>query len=151
MEFLTPNDLADPNAHSAFMRAVDHVRPCLSAHGPGHNNFEVVIVLRCISQQSLKFYYYIADHQQQTIRWNHQGLIPREVALSDSRMYRGSFPRLDLTELLAPMRNDAEYWYHRNRFPMHRLCTQADLDSLAGQLNGLNPNNAGQQHSHLSN
>ncbi|KAF8608139.1 hypothetical protein BDV93DRAFT_551995 [Ceratobasidium sp. AG-I] len=125
MKFLTPNDLVHPNAHSAFMRAAQHIELCLGAHGLGHDEYEVVIVLNCVSHQALKFYYYIVDHEQRTIRWIHPNTTPSEVALSVS----------------PAMRNSAEYWTHRNRFPAHKLCTQADRDALVAQLNSLHQTN----------
>lgn len=83
-KFLTPNDLVDPNAHSAFMRAVEHIRPCIDAHGPLHDDFEVVVILGCVSYQALKFYYYVVDHRERKIRWNHPNTTPSEVLHSIS-------------------------------------------------------------------
>jgi hypothetical protein len=35
------------------------------------------------------------------------------------------------------MRNVAEYWYHRNRFGMHRPCNRSDYNELVGLLDGV--------------
>lgn len=120
LKFLTPNNLLDRSAYDAFMRAVVRVGPCVSsAHSLGHDDYEVCIVLSCVSEHRLKFYYYIVDHRGKRIHWNHH--VPREVTASDSQA----------------MRNEAEYWYHRKRFPTHKLCTQEDRGSLIGYLNSL--------------
>ncbi|KAG9086565.1 hypothetical protein FS749_003560 [Ceratobasidium sp. UAMH 11750] len=46
-------------------------------------------------------------------------------------------PDSDPSVKLLPMRREAEYWYHRSCFTVHRPCTQDDRDATIALLESL--------------
>ncbi|KAG8704023.1 hypothetical protein FRC09_003820, partial [Ceratobasidium sp. 395] len=85
------------------------------------NDYEVVVVLGCVSERAFKFYYYVVNHDDTSVQWAHR--TPTQVSNSVS----------------ALMRCQAEYWHHRSYFTGHRLCNQDDLNATTAALENLPP------------
>ncbi|KAG8745182.1 hypothetical protein FRC10_008635 [Ceratobasidium sp. 414] len=118
--YLTADNIYNPRARAAFLRAAASIGQCTANHALELSDCEIVITLKCISEQDPKFSYYIMDHKAKVTRWAH------------GRQFRDSPDLYDVN-----MRNVAEYWDHRSRFSAHRLCSQSDYDELLHLLGTL--------------
>ncbi|CAE6353317.1 unnamed protein product [Rhizoctonia solani] len=103
------------------------LEPSIDVYNTGSNNryfknavIEIAIIVRCISLNNPKLSYYIADHAQKTVRW-----------------LGGDTPKCYNVNVDVRMRDCAEYWHHRSKFPVHRHCTPEDRAEVAAVLDGM--------------
>ncbi|CEL52541.1 hypothetical protein RSOLAG1IB_05745 [Rhizoctonia solani AG-1 IB] len=121
--FVTPNNLDHPEVLSTFLHATASIQDRIDSQPHSFeargNDIEITIIVRCISSNP-KISYYIADHAQRTIRW-----------------LGSDVPKCYNANIDIRMRECAEYWHHRSKFPVHRHCTQNDRTDVAELLDGM--------------
>ncbi|KAL5638250.1 hypothetical protein ACGC1H_005071 [Rhizoctonia solani] len=127
--FITTNNLYHHAVLATFLRATRLAQQYIDSKQypfeAGSDNLEITIMIRCISPSDPKISYYITDHTHRTLKWFHND-IPKCYNMNSTRM-----------------RDCAEYWYHRSKFPVHRHCTPADRAEVVSLLDGiLNQNDA---------
>ncbi|CAE6379304.1 unnamed protein product [Rhizoctonia solani] len=121
--FITTDNLYHHAVLATFLRATRLAQQYIDSEQhlseAGSDSLEITIMVRCISPSDPKISYYIADHTHQTLQWFHNDR-PKYYNTNSTRM-----------------RDCAEYWHHRSKFPMHRHCTQADRAEVVSLLNGI--------------
>ncbi|KAH7311160.1 hypothetical protein B0J17DRAFT_382854 [Rhizoctonia solani] len=122
--FITSNNLYNSAVLEIFNQTTLLIQQCVDSEQhpleAGGDNVEFVIIIRCISPNDPKVSYYIADHGSQKVKWLHDDV-----------------PRCYNMDTGVGMRDCAEYWHHRSKFPVHRHCIPADRDEVARLLTGI--------------
>ncbi|ELU36118.1 hypothetical protein AG1IA_09852 [Rhizoctonia solani AG-1 IA] len=118
-KFITPNNLTNHAVFSAFLVASREISKLIAMGNNTHNDFEVVIVLQCISLAKPKFSYYFVDH-------DHRRVSNESILIND---------KTDISS--DTKRSVAGYWEHLAMFSTHHLCTPADYNLARTLLNSL--------------
>ncbi|KAF8678939.1 hypothetical protein RHS04_05162 [Rhizoctonia solani] len=102
----------------AFLVASREISELIAMGNNTHNDFEVVIVLQCISLAKPKFSYYFVDH-------DHRRVSNESILMND---------KTDISS--DTKRSVAGYWEHLVMFSTHHLCTPADYNLARTLLYG---------------
>ncbi|KAF8706850.1 hypothetical protein RHS03_04740, partial [Rhizoctonia solani] len=102
----------------AFLVASRELSELIAMGNNTHNDFEVVIVLQCISLAKPKFSYYFVDH-------DHRRVSNESILMND---------KTDISS--DTKRSVADYWEHLVMFSTHHLCTPADYNLARTLLYG---------------
>ncbi|KAG8708540.1 hypothetical protein FRC08_018838 [Ceratobasidium sp. 394] len=127
---VTRSDCSKHKILRVLATAETHILECMAHIGIEPAHCDIVVDVYCVSSESPRYNYYIADHEARTVLW----LCP-------------GYPELPNREQTR-VRNTAEYWRHRATFPNHHGCTRAELQEAQQLLNEIKMGNLAQVFAH---